>query len=374
MRELIHPVRTAMKMFRWNQGPRPRGMNVFGSAILICLFAFSAGCVISPRRVVGGGTGGTGSPTPTPTPTTGAQGKLYVANPSTNSIVRFDNAAKANGNLAPAAVISGSLTQLSFPQHIFVDAAADRLYVANQGGTSILVFDAISTKTGNVAPSRSISGVATGIILPVDVAVDSAKNLLYVADGRDVLVFGSASTASGNVAFTHDIQAGFIISALYLDATNDRLFLADSGADAINIYDKASTLDLKVAPSRALTGASTQLNGPSGVAVDAVGKLIVANANSNSINVYVNAGAINGNIPPAASISGANTTLSGPAQIAVNKSSTLVELYVANPNGPNIPIFSNLGGTAGNIAPSRNISGAATSLALPGGITLDTTR
>jgi hypothetical protein len=363
-----------MKMFRRNQGPRPRRMNVFGFAVLICLLAFSAGCVISPRRIVGGGTGGTGSPTPTPTPTSGAQGKLYVANPSTNSVVRFDSAAKANGNQAPAATISGSLTQLSFPQHIFVDAAADRLFVANQGGTSVLVFDAISTKTGNVAPARSISGASTGIILPTDLAVDSGKNLLYVADGRDILVFGAASTVSGNTAFTHDIQVGFVVAALFLDATNDRLFLADSAANAINIYDNASTLNSKVVPSRALTGAATQLSAPSGVAVDALNRLIVSNASSNSILVFVNAGAINANTPPSAVISGANTTLSGPAQIAVNRSTTLVELFVANPNGPNVPIFSNLGGTAGNIAPSRNISGAATTLALPGGITLDSTR
>jgi hypothetical protein len=349
-------------------------MNVFGFAVLIGLVVFSAGCVISPRRIVGGGTGNQTGPTPTPTPTSGAQGKLYVANPSTNSILRFDNAAKANANQAPAATISGSLTQLSFPQHIFVDAAADRLYVANQGGTSVLVFDAISTKTGNVAPARSISGASTGIILPTDLAVDSGKNLLYVADGRDVFVFGAASTVSGNTPFTHDIQVGFVVAALFLDATNDRLYLADSAANAINVYDSASTLNAKVAPSRALTGAATQLSTPSGVAIDAVGKLIVSNSSGNSITVYVNAGALNGNIPPAALISGANTTLSGPAQIAVNRSNTLVELFVANPNGPNVPIFSNLGGTAGNIAPSRNISGAATSLALPGGITLDTTR
>lgn len=343
-------------------------------ALLLCVLALSAGCVISPRRTLGGGSGsGSGSPTPTPTPGTGAAGKLYVSNSNTNSILRFNGAATSNGNVAPAANISGASTQLNNPQHIFVDETNDRLFVANQGNASVLVFDAASTKSGNVAPARTIAGAGTGLLSPADVAVDASKDLLYVADGRDVFVF-TASTANGNIAFTRDIQAGFVISAMFLDSANNRLFLADSAANAINIYDNASTLNLKVAPSRALTGAATQLNTPSGVGVDAVGKLVVGNAGGNSITVYVNAGATNGNASPAIVISGANTTLSVPAQIAVNKSNTLVEVFVANSNGVNVPVFSNLGGTSGNIAPSRNIVGASTSLAIPAGITLDSTR
>ncbi len=120
--------------------------------------------------------------------------------------------------------------------------------------------------------------------------MDTARNLLYVADNRDVLVFNSASTVSGNAAFAHDIQAGFVISAVFLDAANDRLYLADSAANAINVYNNASTLNLKVAPSRALTGPATQLNQPSGIAIDAVNKLIVSNTGGNSITVYVRLG------------------------------------------------------------------------------------
>ncbi len=373
MREFIDVVST-MKTSQRNNGIRPRPVSILVLAGLFCLVAFPAGCVISPRRTVGGGTGSTGSPTPTPTPVSGNPGVLYVSNPAVPSVVRFAKASTANGNLAPAAVISGSLTQLSFPQHLFVDGTADRLFVANQGGASVLVFDAISTKTGNTAPSRTIAGTNTGLLQPVDLAVDTGRNLLYVADTRDVLVFSSASTVSGNTAFAHDIQAGFVISAMFLDAASDRLYLADAAANAINVYDNASTLNLKVAPTRVLTGAATQLNQPSGIAIDAVNKLIVSNTGGNSITVYVNASAVNGNVAPAVTLSGANTTLSAPSQVAVNKSSTLVEVFIANANGNNVPIFSNLGGTSGNVAPSRNILGGSTGLSLPAGVALDTTR
>jgi hypothetical protein len=363
-----------MKMLQKKSCFKPRSIDRWLGTVLLCLLAFSAGCVISPRRTLGGGSGsGNPTPTPTPTPTSSAAGTLYVSNQNTNSILRFNNAGTSNGNVAPAGVISGAATQLNSPRHIFVDEATDRLFVANQGTASVLIFDAASTKSGNVAPTRSIAGASTGLLLPAAVAVDATKDLLYVADGRDVLVF-TASTANGNVAFTRDIRAGFVIAGMFLDATNNRLFLADSAANAINIYDNASTLNLTVVPSRALTGAATQLNQPSGVGVDAVGKLVVANAGGNSITVYVNAGATNGNAAPAIVISGANTTLSAPAQIAVNKSNTKVEVFVANSNGVNVPVFSDLGATSGNIAPSRNIVGAATSLAIPSGITLDTTK
>ena len=121
----------------------------------------------------------------------------------------------------PAGVISGAATQLNSPRHIFVDKATDGLFVANQGNASVLIFDAASTKSGNVAPTRTIAGASTGLLLPAAVAVDATKDLLYVADGRDVLVF-TASTVNGNVAFTRDIRAGFVIAGMFLDATNNR--------------------------------------------------------------------------------------------------------------------------------------------------------
>jgi 6-phosphogluconolactonase (cycloisomerase 2 family) len=336
--------------------------NAFLFVVLLCVAALAAGCVISPRRTIGGGPTPTPTPTgsPSPTPVPGAPGKLYVANPNNNSILRFDNANTADANLAPAATIVGTNTTLTSPQHIFIDAGSDTLYVANQG--SVLAFQNVSTHSGtvNIAPDRTITGPATGLVAASDVAFDDSKNLLYVANNRDVLVFANASTATANAPFGHDISVGFVISALFLDSANDRLYLADSGANAIHVFDNASQLNGSVPATRTISGTATQLNQPSGIAIDAVGKLIVSNKGNSSITVYVNAAAANNNQSPVVTILGASTTLNGPGQIAVNNSTSLVELFVANPGGGNVPIYSDLGSHSGDVPPSRNINGPST--------------
>ena len=366
-----------MRMLRANLSLERQPANAFLFAVLLCLAALTAGCVISPRRTIGGG--GTPTPTPSgspsPTPAPGAAGILYVANSNNSSILRFSNANTADQNIAPAASISGSATQIISPQHIFIDAGNDTLYVANQG--SVLAFqNASTTAGGNIAPIRKIAGAATGLNAPVDVGFDDAKDILYVADTRDVLVFANGSTADANVPFTRDIKVGFLITALFLDTANDRLYLADSGANAIHVFNNASTANGTVVPARTITGSSTGLNQPSGIAIDAVGKLIISNKGSSSITIYPNATSATNNASPAVTISGSGSTLNGPGQITVNNSTSLVELFVANPGGGNIPIFSDLGAQSNDVPPSRNISGNATgfSTAAISGITLDSTR
>lgn len=351
------------------------------SAAVFCLLLV-IGCVISPRRTLGGGGGGTPTPTPTPTPTASptptpaATGKLYVSNAGANSILRFDQALTASGNLVPGATISGAATSLNAPTYITLDAAADRLFVANRTDASILIFDTISTKNGNVAPERTIAGASTTLVAPTDVALDKGRNLLYVADDVDIHVFTSASTATGNVAPARDLGLTFTVSAIFLDATNDRLFAADQAGNAIAVFDNASTLNGPVTAPRTITGAATHLATPAGIQVDGGGRLVVSNAAPPSLTIYNNAAGANGNVAPAAEIVGSNTGFSVPDQIIVNTAGT-GSLYNADPGAARVAIFSSLSSSTGNIAPTRTISGPSTTLTVVGqpvGVALDTTR
>jgi hypothetical protein len=350
-------------------------------ASCLVFFLIISGCVISPRRTLGGG-GATPTPTPnptgtpTPTPSTTPQGKLYVSNASTNSIVRFDQAFTASGNIVPGAVIRGTKTSLNAPDFIFLDAAADRLFVANNADISILIFDNISTKTGDVLPERLISGSNTTLSTPTDVSVDKGRDLLYVADDLDIHVFASASTATGNIAPARNLSPGFSVSAIFIDGANDRLYAASQAGNAITVYDSASTLASgPITASRTIQGAATHLAGPSGIQLDGAGKLVVSNATTPSITIYNNAAVANGNVAPAAEITGTSTGFGVPQQIAVDTTGTGT-LYNADSVANRVAIYSNLSAAAGNIAPNRAIVGPGTTLTggQPTGVAIDTTR
>ena len=290
---------------------------------VFCLL-LTVGCVISPRRTLGGG-GGTPTPTPTPsptgspTPTPVATGKLYVMNTTSNTLLRFDNAFTANGNATPAATIVGTNTTFNSPSFMTLDTANDSLYIADTGDLSVVIYDGISTKNGNVAPSRIIAGAATNLLSPTDVSLDKVRNLLYVADDLDILVFASASTANGNPAPVRDLSVPFAVSAIFIDGANDRLYVADQAGNAIAVYDHASTLNGAVSANRAVQGATnTHLSNPGGVQIDGAGRLVVSNASPPSITIYNNAATADGDIAPVAEIAGATTGLSVPDQIFVD--------------------------------------------------------
>jgi hypothetical protein len=336
------------------------------ASFLILLLTF--GCVVSPRRgaVSTGGTSG---------------GKLYVA--TAGSILRFGTALTANGNVAPEATISGSATQVSSPRRILIDAVNDRLFVANQGGGSVLIFGSASKTANNVVPSAVLTSTGN-MVAPFDLAIDPSANLLYVADGSTILVFGGESSLVGNINTPplRTITFTFTIGGIFLDATNNRMFIVDPADNAIQILPSASTAQgpgsIVVSP---IVGADTSLNRPNGVLVDNAGRTIVSNlgATSASINIYPSSAApAGGDIPPIASLSGSNTLLAGPGHMAFNSNAGSGELYVADTLTAAILIYQNVGNfTLGtNLAPTRTISGAGTNLNANAvnGVALDTTR
>lgn len=351
----------------------------------VCIVLLLSGCVISPRRPdPGAGSGGgtptptpTPTPVPTPTPTPAPTGKLYVSNDTANAILRFDNAFTANGAASPAAPVTGASTKLNSPQYVFLDAATDQLYVANSGTSSILVFSNASTMSGNVAPSREITAVKLGG--PSDVALDKTRDLLYVVDGADILSFANATTANGLLTPTQDLALTFAPQAIFVDAANNRMYVADPAGNQIVVFDAVSTLNGGVVASRTISGAGTQLAAPSGVLVDSGGRLVVTNSGTTAtITIYSNAATANGNLAPVAVISGASTTLSGPNQIVADAAPSGGELYVADPTAGSVDIFANLAAANGNIAPTRRLTGTGVTQgsAAPTarGVALDITR
>ncbi len=325
------------------------------------ILAILSGCADGRVSTTGGGIGT-------------SIGQLYVA--TNTGILRFNNALTVNGNVAPAASITGSLTTLSAPQHLLVDPTSNRLYVANHGASSILIYESASTVNGNAAPSRTISGSSTLLAAPHELALDPTNNLLYVGDGTQILVFQSASTINGNVPPVHKISMGFAVGALFLDLLNNRLYVADTSGSAIDRLEGASVQDGTAVIAATISGANTGLARPQGLALDSTGRLIVSNAAGPSITIYANAATANGNVTPTAAISGGSTQLAGPDQIVLSQAQNNGELYVADNLAGGILIYSNMNNASGNLSPSRAVIGAATGLVAGGvnGVALDTTR
>lgn len=347
--------------------------------LLVSFLAALSGCVISPRRTVGGSTSPTptGTPTPTGSPTPGTAGKLYVSNQNGNSILRFDSAFTASGGAQPAAALIGPNTGLNLPQFIALDPVADRLFVANPGGNSVLIWDSVSTLNGNIAPSRTISGLASGLVAPTSVAVDTTRDLLYVADESQgqVLVFSPASTAGSNSTPKRSLViTGADIGGLALDSANDRLYISDTASNAIGVFDKVSTLNGQVTSNRAITGANTGLQGPTGLTLDLAGDLVVSNGNNGTLTVYRNAATADSNVQPIVTIGGGNTLLVVPGQVILNPANPANEIYVADSTADAVLTFTGINATGGNITPARTINGAVTGFNGARGLALDTTR
>ncbi len=340
-------------------------MGKFGVVLLSLSIGLCAGCGGS-RGVGVSGAGGSGT------------GKLYVSNTVANAILHFNSALTATGNVSPGATIKGAATTLSLPQAVLVIPAVDRLFVANQGNASILIFDNASTQSGNVAPTHTISGSVTNLTTPFDLSFDNSRNLLYVANGGSILVFGNASTISGSTPPLHTMTPGFTIGAIFVDGANDRLYVADSG-NAIDIFDGASNLDGTVVANRIISGANTALSNPAGLQLDSSGRLLVSNLGTPAVTIFANAATASGNIAPVATVAGSNTGLKNPLRMTLNPATN--DLYLADGGVGGVDIFANIVAAKGSVnsAPGRSIAGASTGLASTGaitatGIALDPTR
>lgn len=120
------------------------------------------------------------------------------------SIAVLANARTLSGPQAPARHIFGSSTQINQPHGIWVDRQRNMLYAANTFSGNILVWNGASTVDGNTAPSRVIRYTEMG--WPVHLYVDAAADRMFVvtmpgpgASEPSVLVFNQASTLNGNV-------------------------------------------------------------------------------------------------------------------------------------------------------------------------------
>ncbi len=86
----------------------------------------------------------------------------------------------AKGDAQPLRTIQGPKTQFDWPTGLALDPARNELFVANDGGSSVLVFDA--SANGDVAPLRVLKGPKSLVSNPTGVFFDEKNQELWVAN------------------------------------------------------------------------------------------------------------------------------------------------------------------------------------------------
>lgn len=166
-------------------------------------------------------------------------------------------------------------------------------------------------------------------------ALDPARDLLYVSNAIAVLLFANASTADGNVspASTPATPSMGNFSSLYIDTTHDRLYVGEDSV-GVKIYDKASTLNA-AAPDRILTGNFGTGFSIRSVAVDVTEDIlyvaVTTAAPSPSILAFNGAATIDGSHTPDRAL--ALTFAASAPDVSILLDAANNRLYVSDPGG-----------------------------------------
>ena len=112
---------------------------------------------------------------------------------------------QASGDTPPVRIIEGPKTQLNWPAEVALDPERQELFVANDGGNSVLVFRA--TDNGDVAPIRIIAGPKTGILNPIGLFLDTKNQELWVSNMGNHSATVYPRTANGDVTPLRTIRS-----------------------------------------------------------------------------------------------------------------------------------------------------------------------
>ncbi len=194
-----------------------------------------------------------------------AQTDQYLATIGAN------NAVAGNGN--------NSLRQ---PTSIVVDHVHNRVFVADSENNRVQVYD--STGLSFIATIGSTSGLAGAdnahFDLPGSVAIDEARNHLFVADTENdrVQVFDT-----GSFAYVATIGGLIAPDSVAVDPVNGNLLVVDVGNLRIQVY---STATLALTTSIGKGGTTEPFLGPVAVSVDTTrGRLLVLDGTQNCVFV-----------------------------------------------------------------------------------------
>jgi DNA-binding beta-propeller fold protein YncE len=195
-------------------------------------------------------------------------GEMFLSVEHDNAIVAYRKDAMDHD--APIRLIQGDRTNLADPHGIAVDPARNWLFVANHGSTHLVRASLGPPPTPNWPLTRSYAVPGSGRSLPPSIAVYERT---VQGDARPLRVITGPATRlnwPGQISF---------------DRAHDELFVANDGDHSVLVF--SGTASGNAAPLRTIKGVNTGLANPTGVWVDAAHEeVVVSNMGNHSATVY----------------------------------------------------------------------------------------
>lgn len=270
-------------------------------------------------------------------------GDIFAVNNDTvDTLVIFSRQAK--GNVPPT-------RELKTPHGTFgiaVDEGAQELYLTVQHDSAVVVFPKLAKE--NTAPIRLIQGDHTRLADPHGMALDLKNNLLYVTNHGSVHQVRqpkeTGESSSGRGAGRVRGKPNWPLSLDDAIPGSGKLV-----GPSVTVYPKNASGD--AAPLRVIAGPKTQMDWPTGVAVDPDnGEVFVANDGGNSVLVF--SATANGDEAPIRFIGGPKSMVKYPTGVFFDAKNH--ELWVANFGNHTATVYKP--DASGDTAPLRVIRSA----------------
>lgn len=275
---------------------------------------------------------------------------LYVLDNGNDAVYVLEGVDTIDGVVAPSRTISGDKTLITNPTAVAVDTRRDILYVADASERMVLVYAPASTTDGDVDPTRTIP--AGGNIQRM--FLDETNNRLYVFNATELTIqeWDDVSTVNGTVP-DRFFNLDFLASAIFVDTERDFLYAGDFISMVIPVYNQVSTLIGSPLPSRIISDDERPFDRIDGITMNTDNDILYyANSLKPSIDIYLNALTVNGEVDPDRILEGDNTALT--SELGFIKFLDNV-LYVRN-TPTDITVFDDANNLDGDVAPSRTIT------------------
>jgi hypothetical protein len=245
----------------------------------------------------------------------GPKGAIWVANAGNDSITEYS--AGSTGDATPVVTISGSATGLDGPRSITL--ADGDVWVTDPASNLVEAFS--PGESGDVLPAVTIAGPKTELDHPIAVAVSDEIPFVTVLNAP---TSGTASVTSyltesyGNIAPVGQVTGvtghPFVSPTAMASAGFGEVWVADGGAHSVTALFSIFGNGPSPAIAR-LAGASTDLDNPSGLSIDALGRLAVSDGTAHTVSLFA-AGA-HGDVAPIRTITGVGSETGSPDALAV---------------------------------------------------------